>query len=174
MLFITGNKFKAEEASAILEFKVKNLQPPELQSDSLEEIAEHSALWAFEKTGEALFVDDSGLFVKALQGFPGPYSSFVFRTLGWQGLLKLMEGINERQAHFKSVVAYVDASGKAQSFTGRCDGIITTEGRGSAGFGFDPVFVPAGTEKTFSEDPVYKAQVDHRVTALRQLKAFLE
>src|SRR6056297_3108414 len=97
MVFVTGNKGKFGEAKEILAAKdielIQNADGyPELQEDDLEPIAAYGAEWAAEKLKHPVMVDDSGLFINALNGFPGPYSAFVEDNLGNQKVLKLMEG----------------------------------------------------------------------------------
>ena len=105
-------------------------------------------------------MEDSGLFIDALNGFPGPYSSYVFRTLGNRGIVKLLDGMENRKAYFLSVVAYADGC-EIRSFTGKVKGNISREIRGGEGFGFDPVFEVSG--KTFGEVSIKeKNEISHR------------
>ncbi|MBS1262936.1 MAG: dITP/XTP pyrophosphatase [Methanonatronarchaeales archaeon] len=170
LLFATGNEDKVREAREILEpkgVKVEHLEIdyPEPQVDDLETVAREGVRYVFRKTGEPVFVEDSGLFVDALNGFPGPYSAYVHGTLGNGGLLKLMEGIRDRRATFRSVVAFCDGPG-VSVHVGEVEGEIAGERRGTAGFGYDPVFIPEGTGSTFAEDPEGKSAVSHRRRAL--------
>ncbi|ASJ08138.1 non-canonical purine NTP pyrophosphatase [Thermococcus siculi] len=175
LAFITSNPGKVEEAKKYFEplgVEVYQLrfEYPEIQADTLEEVAEYGLRWLAGRIDGPFFLDDSGLFIDALRGFPGVYSAYVYRTLGVDGILKLMEGVGDRKAHFKSVIAYWD--GDVHLFTGRVDGEITHEKRGSGGFGFDPIFMPAGFGKTFAEMTIEeKNEISHRG---RALKAFAE
>ena len=109
-------------------------------------------------------MDDTGLFIDALSGFPGPYAAYVQDTVGNTGVLRLMEGKEERDAHFTTAVAYADAAG-IQVFSGRVDGVITTEERGNEGFGYDPIF--AVGRKTLAEMTLAeKNSLSHRARAL--------
>jgi XTP/dITP diphosphohydrolase len=176
LLFITSNKGKAEEARDFLsklniEIVQLNLKYPEIQSNSLEEIARQGAEYCYSKLKKPLFVEDSGLFIKALNGFPGPYSSYVFKTIGNSGLLRLMQGIEKREAYFKSVVAYHDG-GEIKIFSGIARGRIGYEVKGSFGFGFDPVFLYGA--KTFAELSIEeKNKVSHRSKSLSKLARWL-
>ncbi len=180
--FVTGNSGKFAEAEKILkDFGVnishQNLQVNEIRSDSLEEIASASAREAHAVLGQPLFVEDSGLFIPSLDGFPGPYSAWVFRKLGNQGILRLASG---KPAEFRACIAYTD--GKAlRAFTGSVKGRISDESRGSGGFGYDPIFIPEkfpgirhSGEKTFAESPGMKAALSHRKRALEKLGKFLQ
>jgi XTP/dITP diphosphohydrolase len=173
--FVTSNPGKVEEARTYFEplgIEVYQLHfpYPEIQADTLEEVAEYGVKWLSERLNLPFFLDDSGLFIEALRGFPGVYSAYVYKTLGYEGILKLLEGIEKREAYFKSVVAYWD--GEVHMFSGRVDGEITREPRGSGGFGFDPIFRPHGFDKTFAEMTTEeKNKISHRG---RALKAFAE
>ncbi len=173
---ITSNRHKVEEASIALKpFGIEVKQLPikrlEIQSDDLVEIAIFSLREVINLVNERpLVVEDAGLFIPALKGFPGPYSSFVYKTIGCQGILKLMKDIDDRRAYFKSVVVYYDDDVGMKVFEGTVWGRIATEIRGSQGFGFDPIFVPEGSNKTFAEmGPEEKTKYSHRGRAFRAL-----
>ncbi len=178
LAFITSNPGKVEEAKKYFEnlgVKVHQLhfEYPEIQADTLEEVAEYGVRWLAERIDGPFFLDDSGLFIDALKGFPGVYSAYVYKTLGIDGILKLLEGVADRSAYFKSVVAYWD--GEPHLFTGRVDGKITHEMRGSGGFGFDPVFKPTGFEMTFAEMTTEeKNGISHRGRALTSFAEWLK
>ena len=138
----------------------------EIQSDSLEEIAREKAKTAFAKVKRQIIVEDDGLFIDSLSGFPGQYSSFVFKTIGNDGILKLLAGSTKRSAYFLSLIAFYD--GRILSISeGRVNGRITdriTEG----GWGYDPIFVPDGTDLTFAELDKSKNEYSHRKRALEK------
>jgi len=178
--FATNNLHKLEEAQAILGnlgIKVVRVRKdtPEVQSDSLEEIARTSVVSVAQRARLKVFVEDAGLFVQALRGFPGPYSSYVHGTIGNSGLLKLLRGVKSRSAEFRSAVAYSDGSGEPAVFTGKVAGIIARRERGTFGFGFDPIFAPdMGDGRTFGEmTPAEKSLLSHRSDALRRLGNWL-
>ncbi len=122
--------------------------------------------------GEGIFIEDSGLFVEALKGFPGVYSAYVFKTIGYSGILKLLAGVENRRAYFESVVG-LKLKGEVRIFRGRVDGVIAEKARGKGGFGYDPIFIPEGSEKTFAEAPEIKNRVSHRKRALEEMRKFL-
>ncbi len=138
----------------------------EVQSDSLEEIARQKAKTAFAKLGRPVIVEDDGLFIDSLAGFPGQYSSFVFKTIGNDGILKLLAGSAKRSAYFRSLIAFYN--GKTLSISeGRVDGRISdriTEG----GWGYDPIFMPVGTNLTFAQLKKSKNEYSHRKRALEK------
>ena len=167
--FASTNQNKYREVQSILpshgisvDFAQINLA--EVQSDSLEEIAREKAKSAFAQVGRPVIVEDDGLFIDALKSFPGQYSSYAFRTIGNDGIIKLLAGSADRSASFRSLIAFYD--GKNLSISeGRVDGKISdriTEG----GWGYDPIFVPAGTSLTFAQLKEKKNEYSHRKKAL--------
>ena len=145
------------------------VEKEEIQSSRLEEIALH-ALRRIDFHDAPFFVEDAGLFVEALNGFPGPYSSYVYKTIGCEGILKLLEGLDNRKAYFLSVVALKAPGLGDVVFNGKVNGIIASEMRGEKGFGFDPIFIPDGCEKTFAEMSIEeKSRYSHRGKALRKM-----
>ncbi len=178
--FVTTNFHKFNEARQVLAKQgvaaaLLKIEAIEIQDDDLEKIAKASARDAVEKSGLPVLVEDAGLFIEVLRGFPGPYSSYVYRTLGTTGVLKLMEGIAKRSAYFYSVVAfYSPQRASPKCFHGKVEGKITLEERGNQGFGFDPVFEPkGGVGKTFAEiTTTEKNKFSHRAQALRKFAAW--
>jgi XTP/dITP diphosphohydrolase len=178
VFFATGNVNKFNEARRILgEYGVAvgmlKLKGDEIQSDSLQEIAEKSVQYAYRQSGLPIFVEDAGLFIDALSGFPGPYAAYVYKTIHNSGIVKLMEGVKDRKATFRSVISYCDDETRAPvSFIGESRGEITTVERraqGKAGFGFDPIFQPTGTNRTFAEMTIAeKNGYSHRADAIRK------
>ncbi len=173
--FATSNMNKFLEAQLVLaEYRIKlaflGRRALEIQSDSIEEIAKHSAKSSSSQANIATVVEDAGLFVDALNGFPGPYSSFVFKKLGCDGVLKLLSGCPDREAKFVSVVAFCEPSGEPVCFSGTVEGVIATEARGTGGFGFDPIFIVEGEkQRTFGEmSTAEKGRYSHRARAFRE------
>jgi XTP/dITP diphosphohydrolase len=138
----------------------------EIQSDSLEEIANEKAKSAFSKVGGPVLVEDDGLFIDSLGGFPGQYSSFVFRTIGNEGILKLLGGSTKRSACFRSLIAF--CNGRTVSISeGRVNGRIS-ERIAEGGWGYDPIFVPDDMDLSFAELKRSKNQYSHRKRALEK------
>lgn len=177
--FVTTNAGKYREASALLaahgiEVEHFELLLPEVQADAIEDVAAYSMKVLAEEADFDFLVDDSGFFVDALKGFPGVYSSYVFRTIGIAGVLSLLEVVDKRQARFETVMG-LRLGGETHMFRGVCRGTVTREARGLGGFGFDPIFVPDGQEKTFGEMSLEeKNAVSHRASAARQVAEFLK
>ena len=174
--FVTSNEGKFREVKEIgkkygIEIDWIRREYLEPQGSDLEEIAKISAQLLAEEIREPFFLEDSGLFIEALKGFPGPYSSYVFKTIGNEGILKIMNGVEDRRAYFLAVIAFWDGE-KVLTFKGRVDGRIATEMRGDKGFGFDPIFEYNG--KTFAEMGEEKNEVSHRRQALESFFEYLK
>lgn len=147
---------------------------PEIQADSLEEVVRFALEWLRVRVEGDLIIDDSGLFIEGLGGFPGVYSAYVERTIGLGGVLRLMEGCETRKAQFRTVVGYLHEA-SAHLVKGVCDGEIASGMKGHQGFGYDPIFIPSGDDRTFGEMTVSeKNGVSHRGNALRQLGPVIE
>lgn len=178
VFFATGNINKFNEARSILgsigiTVGMLRLKGTEIQSESLKEIAQTSALDAFKRCCLPVFVEDAGLFIEALSGFPGPYAAYVYKTIHNGGVLKLMENVANRRAKFQSAIAYCDEQlCEPVVFEGESSGEITlTERRkqGKSGFGFDPIFQPSGSGKSFAEMTIEeKNGFSHRAMAIRK------
>ncbi|MBZ6494188.1 XTP/dITP diphosphatase [Natrinema longum] len=167
--FVTGNEGKVREARAYLEGidPVEQIEYDytEVQCDSLAEIAAYGAREAFEELGsdDPVLVDDAGLFVDALGGFPGPYSAYVEDTVGVERLWRLAEAEENRRARFRTVLAYADENG-TETFDGTVAGTLVAP-RGDGGFGYDPIFEYNG--QTMAEmSTEEKNAISHRGRAL--------
>jgi XTP/dITP diphosphohydrolase len=171
--FITSNMHKYLETREIfrshgLELGRISKNYTEIQADTLEEVVKEALKRINRKK---VFIEDAGIFIKALKGFPGVYSRYIEDTIGNQGILRLMRDVKKRSAIFKSVVGYRDAEIKL--FKGEVFGSIAFEERGSRGFGYDPIFIPKGYNKTFAEDYELKQRISHRKKAVEKLAKFL-
>ena len=181
--FITSNKGKVHEAKKKLElhgFDIiqKNLGYPEIQTDSLEEVARYGVN-QIQKMGidHPFILEDAGIFIDSLKGFPGVYSSYVYYSIGLDGILELMEKvpIEKRNARFRSVFAYGNPRDQIELFIGTCNGRISNEKIGKKGFGYDPIFIPKGFETTFAEmNTIDKNKVSHRGKSLDKLVNYLK
>ena len=177
VFFATSNQHKFDEASAMLRKKGirlshLKLEHRELRSDSLEEIAREAVSAAHKLCGKPVFVEDSGLFIDALNGFPGTFSAWTLKKIGTTGILNLMRGAAKRDASFEACIAFHDGK-KVSVFKGVCPGAIALEARGSSGFGYDPVFIPHGESSTFAENIELKTNLSHRYKALLEFSKSL-
>ncbi|HWR63306.1 MAG TPA: XTP/dITP diphosphatase [Candidatus Thermoplasmatota archaeon] len=175
LYFITSNQGKVKEAIEKLRplgYSViqKDLGYPEVQADSLEEVALQGIAHIQAKYHQAFMLEDAGLFIDTLQGFPGVYSKYVFFTIGLPGILRLLENKKNRNAVFRSVYVYSEPGKTPVIVVGECSGMISAVPRGEHGFGYDPLFVPQGSEKTFGEMTIEeKNRFSHRSKALEKL-----
>jgi XTP/dITP diphosphohydrolase len=154
ILFVSSNSNKYQEIKPILDInKIKShfvkMSLQEIQSESVYSIAKQKSKYAFEQVVRPVIIEDDGFYIRSLKGFPGQYSSFVFRTLGNRGILRLMEDRMNRRAHFLSVIGYYDGH-TFKSFSGITEGLIS-EVATKSGWGFDPIFIPDNTDKTYAE-----------------------
>jgi len=170
--FATKNRNKFLEVVAIassfgIDLKHLKVEKMEIQSDSLRDIACFAAMRAAKASNLRVIAEDAGLFVKVWTGFPGPYSSYVFKTLGNRGILKLMRNVEERQATFRAAIAYCKPSHAPVCFEGNVRGTISRNAKGRLGFGFDPIFIPSsGDGRTFAQmTNREKGRFSHRAMA---------
>ena len=184
--FITSNEGKYKEVVEKLKYipdiEIEQLERsyPEIQAESLNDVAEFGLKWLQDHIDskyldDSIMIEDSGLFVKRLKGFPGVYSSYVHKTIGgYKAILTLMEGEWERNARFETCIGFIRGGDEPKFFFGSCDGTLSTDARGEHGFGYDPIFIPEGDERTFAEmKPGEKNIYSHRGRALEKLKEYL-
>jgi XTP/dITP diphosphohydrolase len=189
ILFATGNAHKVSEASEILaphghtvEQLLVNGECPVLvepQAEGIEEVASAKLEQALGIIGEsgssAVLAEDSGLFVDALGGFPGPFSSYVESTVGIEAVLKLMQGEESRSAEYRAA-AVLGFGGEVVSCVGICRGKISLVPSGNNGFGYDPIFIPdEGDGRTCGQmSSLEKSELSHRARALKGLSELLK
>lgn len=177
IFFATSNPNKFAEAAEILVgagITVRHFffDHNEIRSDSLEEVARESVSAAYQLCRAPVFVEDAGLFINALNGFPGTYSGWVQKKIGVEGILKLMNGVEDRSAYFEACVAYHDGY-CISTYHGRCDGRIAEKAKGASGFAYDPIFIPAGHSQTFAENIELKNNLSHRYKSLLEFSKSL-
>src|SRR3989344_1542117 len=117
--FVTSNKNKVKEFKQALEPQIRvnhiEISYPELRSDDPEEIARHSAEMLAKKLNKTVVVEDSGLFIKSLNDFPGTCSAYIHKRIGLEGILKLMKGVMDRECRYMSAVGYCSPGGEPVS-----------------------------------------------------------
>ena len=187
LIFATNNAHKLGEVQALLggAFALKTLRECGITEDipetaaTLEGNALQKARYVYERTGADCFADDTGLEVDALGGEPGVRSA-RYATDGHDFaannrlLLKNLEGESNRKARFRTVIALI-LGGKEYLFEGIVEGTIIDHEAGAEGFGYDPLFVPAGEERTFAEmSAEEKNAISHRGRAVAKLVEFLQ
>ncbi len=173
VFFASSNRHKYTEAKKILgNFGIRvgffqcNLE--EIQSNSLNKIALKKVQNAFVQCKKPVIIEDDGIFIESLKGFPGPFSSFVFKTIGNNGILKLVS--NNRKAVFQSVIGYHDKHNGSILFKASLEGKISKLSKGK-GWGYDPIFIPNGKKKTFAE-LIEKNTISHRYKALKKFSSW--
>jgi XTP/dITP diphosphohydrolase len=182
--FITGNNFKFQEVFEFFKkMKVKydliqrDIKTTEIQAETLKNVALYKLNSVKHKVEGSFFVEDAGFFVDIpLKGFPGIYSSYVLKTIGNEGIIKLINDFDVSVAHFSAVFAlYFKPIDKTLFFEGMIEGKVSTTIKGKGGFGFDPIFIPnIIPDKTFAElSTDEKNKISHRGQALGKLSEFL-
>lgn len=188
IVFATNNAHKLDEARAILagHIEVMSLNDIDCHDDipetapTLEGNALMKARWVSSRYGVDCFADDTGLEVDALNGEPGVRSARYAPGAGHDSaanmklLLENLAGKSDRTARFRTVVALI-TDGQEHTVEGRCEGCITECASGSGGFGYDPIFQPAGENRTFAEmSETEKNAISHRGEAMRRLAELLK
>jgi XTP/dITP diphosphohydrolase len=180
--FITSNEGKFNEVRAALKNEGHRVvwtrrTYPEIQSASLEEVVEAGLEWVQRKMEPAgpFMIEDSGLFIDALGGFPGVFSAYVFKTIGNAGILKLMDREKKRGAAFESRIGFQSEVTGPHIFRGSCRGTIADGPRGKMGFGYDPIFLPEGKSRTFAQmTDEEKNRLSHRGMSVEALLDYLK
>ncbi len=167
--FVSSNVWKYRELRQALDrhgilLKFRSAKLPEPQSDSLDYIALEKGKFAFKAISKPVLIEDDGLFIYNLHGFPGPYSSYVFKTIGNTGILRLLSTSKDRSASFISILVYIDGD-VTKRFFGKIDGRISLKAKG-VGWGYDPIFIPSGSKKSFGQLGKEKTSISHRALAV--------
>ena len=169
LFFVSSNENKFREAERILsnlgvKINFSKTTLKEIQSNNLNDIAEHKAVNAYELVQKPVIIEDDGLFIDSLHGFPGPYSSYVYDTIGNEGIMKLLENSQTRDAKFVSIIAYCDSDCDVKLFESSIPGKISSIIE-KGGWGYDPIFIPDGESKTYA-NVSDKDKFSHRSAAL--------
>ena len=176
LVLVTQNQYKLTELRPLFErfnvsFETTSVEKFEIRADNVEIVAHQAAITAYDVLKHPVVLDDTGLFVDALNGFPGTYSAYVLRAIGNAGILRLMNDIDKRDAKFVTAVGYTDGD-IVRTFIGIMPGIIARVPAGEEGFGYDPIFVPRGETQTYAQLSLSeKVNISHRTKAFRK---FLE
>ena len=187
LVFATGNSHKLQEVQGLFKegFALSCLKDVNITeeipetADNLVDNALQKAWYVYNKCGIPCFADDTGLEVDALGGAPGVYSA---RYAGEQKdsklnmllLLKNMTGKTNRNARFRTIIAYIDENAQEHIFEGEIRGKIIENMVGENGFGYDPIFVPEGYEQTFAElSSEIKNTISHRARAMEKFLSYI-
>ena len=187
IVFATNNKHKLEEIKDILgkDFEIVSLAEIGCHEDipetglTLEENARQKSTYIVEHYNHDCFADDTGLEVEALNGEPGVHSARYAEgtdhdsEANMRKLLSKMSNVKKRTARFRTVISLI-INGVEHQFEGRVEGRIATEKHGKEGFGYDPIFIPEGYDKSFAElGEEVKNQISHRARAVKKLAEYL-
>jgi XTP/dITP diphosphohydrolase len=177
-IFVTTNEHKRREVQEILgdELERAELDLPEIQAIDPAEVAQEKARAAREALGEPeipVLVEDSGIMVDAWDGFPGALTKWLMRSVGNEGLLRMLGTDENRSARAVCVVALAEADGTVHTFRGEVPGTVAYSARGEGGFGYDPVFVPEWSSLTYAEMGEDKNTDSHRARAFRAVREWL-
>ncbi len=167
---ILGKEFNFRLLSDYIDFEIKETGRTLLENSLIK------AAFTFKVSNLPSLADDSGLFIEALGGEPGIYSSRYGKNDEERIniVLHKLSGIKDRRAKFRAVYVYYCGPDNYEVFEGECSGRITETARGKNGFGYDPIFIPDGYKKTFAElGPTIKNRISHRARALKDFKIYL-
>jgi len=187
LVFATNNEHKLFEIKKIIgdSFNLLSLKDIECYEDipetgdTLEANASQKARFVYEKYGKNCFADDTGLEIEALNGAPGVYSARYAgedkdAVKNMEKVLAELKGVENRKARFRTVISLI-IDGEEKLFEGIVEGKIIDEKRGDKGFGYDPVFVPDGYDRTFAElELSIKNSISHRARAVEKLAQYLK
>ena len=177
-IFVTTNEHKRREVQEILGFELEwvALDLPEIQAIEPAEVAAEKVRAARQALGAPdlpVLVEDSGLMVDAWDGFPGALTKWLMRSVGNDGLLRILPPGEDRSARAVCVVALAEPDGTVRTFRGEVPGTLAPEPRGAGGFGYDPVFVPGWSSMTYAEMGEGKNADSHRARAFRAVREWL-
>jgi XTP/dITP diphosphohydrolase len=174
-IFVTANEHKRREVQEILGFALEraDLDLPEIQAIDPAEVAAEKVRAAREVLGDRdlpVLVEDSGIMVDAWAGFPGALTKWLMKSVGNDGLLRMLAEGEDRSARAVCVVALAEADGTVRTFRGEVPGTVAQRPRGAGGFGYDPIFVPEWTSMTYAELGEGKNADSHRARAFRAVR----
>lgn len=172
---VTGNPGKSLEAERILGFRpdVHELDLPEIQSLDIHEVLRAKGDEAWRRLRSPLVVDETALDLAAFNGFPGPLVKWLLEAVGAAGIADAVHRLGETRATARCALLYRDGETSIVA-EGRIEGRVAPAPRGDQGFGWDPVFVPAGRRETYAElAPAIKDEIGHRGRAWRRLRQAL-
>lgn len=170
-VLVTGNRGKAEEAKRILgiDLATEPLDLPEIQSLDMGEILEAKAEEAWRRLGRPVVVDETSLELAAFGGFPGPLVKWMLEAVGAAGIARSAHALGDPKATARCALLYTDGTTRVLA-EGSVEGALLPAPRGDGGFGWDPIFLPAGESRTYAElSPARKDEIGHRGAAWRRL-----
>lgn len=174
LILVTSNRNKAAEFRQLIPgIEIASAEYPELRSEDNCEISMLAARMLAQKMKRPVIVEDSGLFIDALGGFPGAYTKHVTSKIGNKGILQLMKGKKNRKCRYKSAIGYCEPGKEPLCFVGIEEGRISSKEKGKNGWGNDIIFMPKGKSKTYSELKKPGQPGKFRIESISKLKEFL-
>jgi inosine triphosphate pyrophosphatase len=172
--FITGNVNKFAEVKAVLtDLEQLDIDLPEIQSLDPQEIVEFKLKTALEHVPGDIIIEDTSLYIEGLHGLPGPFIKWFMKAMGREGLAKNVLATGNDRAEARTIIGYADSNGQTSYFEGVVTGRIVMP-MGETSFGWDPIFMPDGSELTFAEMGIEeKNKISMRQEAAQKLKYFL-
>ncbi len=177
--FVSHNIYKYSEIKSIVNNRITDLHLnfckrniTEIQDQKIEKIAIEKAKLAYNIVKKPIIIEDDGLFINSLNGFPGQYSSYVLKSIGNRGIIRLLKGYRDRSAFFKSIFVYSNGI-VVKIFYGKINGKISSTIKDD-GWGYDPIFIPLNNNNDNNSDTTFaklsktnkKNELSHRRIAL--------
>jgi len=175
IVYVTGNLNKLRESEEILGMKLEHaeIDAPEIQAIQVSDVVKEKAIYSYNQIKKPVIVDDSGLYFRSMDGFPGALIKWLLKSVGNGGIFEIMKNFKDSGAYAEVVIGYYDGK-EFKSFYGRIDGEIVKP-IGTNGFGWDAIFKAKGFGKTFAEmTQKEKNSISMRKIALIKLKEFLD
>ncbi|MFN8494372.1 MAG: non-canonical purine NTP pyrophosphatase [Caldilineaceae bacterium] len=176
LLLATGNQHKAQQIQAVLGRSVQpiKLELPEVQAIDVHAVIEQKAKEAYRQLGKPVLVEDTSLAIHAWNGLPGALIRWFLETVGNEGICEMLAAFEHLEATAETCIGYFDGDA-FRAFSGAVEGRIARSPHGSGGFGWDPIFIPNGWDKTFAEMTQEEGNtVSMRKVAILKLQAFLD
>lgn len=176
LFLVTSNRHKYDKIAAALGYPLQqiDLDLLEIQTTKVAEVIEHKVKEAYRRVGKPVLVEDTGLSFAAWHGLPGALIRWFLTSVGNEGICRMLNGFADRRAVAESCIGFYDGAHFA-AFTATAPGTISAAPRGNFGFGWDAIFQPDGSTKTFAEfAPGEALPIDMRRSAALQMRAYLE
>ena len=180
LAIVTGNANKVAQIAKHLEHPIEQIDVdlPEIQAVRVEDVIEAKAREAFRQVRRPVIVEDTGLAFEAWNGLPGALIKWFLESMGNEGICKMLNGFDNRRVVAQTCIGFYDGDASGSefvAFSGFASGVVPVEPRGTLGFGWDAIFQPEGSTKTFAEmTPDEVRTVDMRRDAALGLKGYLD
>ena len=175
IIFVTGNKHKISDAQKILGFKLnhKDIDLDEIQELDSDKVSNHKVLQAYTIVKQPVVVFDQSIYISCLNDFPGPLIKWFWKIVTLEKICEIANHFNNHKISTKTTITYYDGK-EIRHFYGIIKGLIPSEPKGESGFGWDPIFIPEGYDKSFAEiSNEEKNKISHYRLALEELRKFL-